>query len=330
MKRFRLLPLCFSLCLAVGVNGIAAGAAVFDAADVAPPPPKPHIYLDGNYTYALTNGQASIAKYHGDAAWLAIPDQWNGIPITAVGEGAFYARGGLTAVTIPSSITSIGPYAFCGCDRLHSVLIPSGCTSIGVGAFSVCASLARINVMPENPAYASVDGVLFSASQTTLVAYPAGRDGSVYVIPEGVRHIGGGAFSGCNRLDRLSLAEGVSLIDEYAFSLCSQLESITIPGSCSSIGAYAFFRCDRLQRVTIRSGCASIGNKAFYDCENLSQIIIPDSVACIGEGAFTGCKNLTFTVSEGSCGLAYARENNILYTIAPSCPGYDNNEPGST
>jgi hypothetical protein len=54
--------------------------------------------------------------------------------------------GGLTSVTIPSSVTSIRKKAFYGCSRLTSVTISDSVTSIGENAFYGCSSLTSVTI----------------------------------------------------------------------------------------------------------------------------------------------------------------------------------------
>ena len=75
---------------------------------------------------------------------VTVPSTFNGLPVTGIGDSAFYNCTGLTSVTIPDSVTSIGQYAFYGCTGLTSVTIPDSVTSIGSYAFYGCTGLTSV------------------------------------------------------------------------------------------------------------------------------------------------------------------------------------------
>ena len=75
---------------------------------------------------------------------IVIASEFDGVPVTSIGDYAFNEREKLTSVTIPDSITSIGDYAFVWCERLASVTIPDSVESIGYKAFLGCTSLANV------------------------------------------------------------------------------------------------------------------------------------------------------------------------------------------
>ena len=89
-----------------------------------------------------------------------------------------------------------------------------------------------------NPAYSSVDGVLFSKSQDVLVQCPGAR--AQYTIPDSVTSIGAAAFAGCNDLTGLVIPHSVTNIGFGTFYGCRNLTSITIPDTVTSIGDAAF------------------------------------------------------------------------------------------
>ena len=84
-----------------------------------------------------------------------------GNSVTSVGNYSFYYCTSLGSITVPNSVRDIEVEALAYCTSLTNVTIGSGATNIGYGPFMECTSLTTILVDPLNPAYSSVDGVLF-------------------------------------------------------------------------------------------------------------------------------------------------------------------------
>jgi hypothetical protein len=245
----------------------------------------------------IPNGVTSI----GDSAFkccfnltsVTIPNS-----VTSIGGWAFSACTSLISVTIPSRVTSIGDSAFWGCTSLTSVTIPDSVTSIGNGAFDGCTSLTAINVVADNLAYISENGVLYNKNRTTLIQYPAGKTSTSFVIPNSVTSIGYMAFVDCTNLTSVTIPNSVTFIGDSAF-YDNQLTSVTIPSSITFIGEGAF-KENRLTSVTIPNSVTFIGDSAFYD-NQLTSITIGANVT-LGQRAFDigstgGC--LVYDISTG-------------------------------
>ena len=225
---------------------------------------------------------------------VTIPDS-----VTTIGIEAFSRCTGLTNVEIGNGVTSIDFHAFSDCTALTSITIPSGVTSIDSGIFSYCSSLVDIDVDSANENYTSIDGVVFSKDGTTLIAYPAGRNGA-YEIPNIVTTIDAFAFEGCTGLTSVTIPDSVTTIGNYAFSSCAGLTSVTIPDSVTTIGYCVFNICTALRSVTIPSSVTTIEDSVFYNCTSLTSVTIPNSVNTIGNYAFSGCSSLTTVYYTGT------------------------------
>ena len=217
---------------------------------------------------------------------VTIPDS-----VTEIGAAAFANCSSLTAITIPDSVTAIENRAFAYCSSLTDITIPAGVTDMGDYVFQCCDSLTAINVDPDNPAYQSQDGVLFSKDGTVLLEYPGGKAGA-YAIPSGVVRIEQYAFYYCKKLTSVVIPEGVTQLGAGAFYSCKMLESVTIPESVTGIPVDAFASCTALKRVTIPSGVTSLGNSAFSNCSSLTAIGFTGSAPTIANTAF---RNVTAT-----------------------------------
>jgi len=190
--------------------------------------------------------------------------------------------------TIPAGVTSIPPLAFARNYRLAQTTIPAGVKSIGERAFEGCSRLERVQVDPDNPAYSSIDGVLFNKQATVLLLYPPAKSQS-YSIPDGVVSVGDRAFSATYNLTNITFAQSVRSIGEWAFQSCSTLARVSIPEGVERIGDGAFSGCSQLSRVDLPARLLSIGNQAFAYCAHLEDIILPEGVVSIGAKAFAGC-----------------------------------------
>ena len=80
---------------------------------------------------------------------------------------------------------------------VEEIEIPVNITNIQSGAFVGLSNLGWIEADAENPAYVTVDGVLYTADGTVLLAFPAAWTGT-FQVPESVKSFAESAFDGTN------------------------------------------------------------------------------------------------------------------------------------
>ncbi len=238
-----------------------------------------------------------LIKYQGSSKNVTIPDT-----VKSIGDNAFQHNKKIQSVTIPNSVTTIGSSAFSDCTNLKEVKLSNKLTTIKTYAFYNCKNLMKITL--PNSLNSIWDSAFYDSGLTSIT------------IPNKIKKINQGVFSGCFNLISVTIPDSVTTIEDAAFSNCSSLKNITIPNSVTSLGDGAFYNCSSLVsiklpdnitslpsnifwgctslvNITLPSKIAAIGNNAFTDCSKLEKIIIPDKVTKIEDYTFTRCESLT-------------------------------------
>lgn len=224
--------------------------------------------------------------------------------LTSLDAEAFRGCTRLRAITLPEGLSAIGAAAFDGC-RLETITLPASVTQIAEGAFLGCNTLREILVQPDNPAYVSADGVLYSADRSLLLCFPAAKSSRGYRVPEGVTRIAAQAFSGYQLTDTLYLPASLQEIGTDAFTLCYGLAAIKVDGACPAFTAADGVLYDKDKRVLLRYPSAKASQRfnvprsveeiapdAFCENYELTTLTLPDSLTRIGDRAFSGCSFL--------------------------------------
>ena len=219
-----------------------------------------------DFDYEVNDGKVTITGFKGvQEGDLVIPNEINGMPVTEIGESAFFCCSRFTGnLIIPSSVTTIGENAFESCSGFTgNLIIPDSVTTIGKSAFYDCNG--------------------FTGELT---------------IPGSVTTIGDSAFYNCSNLTSLKIGKGVESIGKYAFCWCSGfLGTLTIPDSVTTIGESAFNECSGFTgNLIIPGSVTTIGELAFLKCSGFSAISVPflnkelmDKYTGWGEDIFNGC-----------------------------------------
>lgn len=212
--------------------------------------------------------------------------------VTTIENNAFSVCG-LTSITIPDSVTNIEDHAF-EINPLTSVFIPDSVVSLGRPIFYDCTSLTNISVSQNNPAYSSLNGVLFDKNQTTLIEYPPDLS-SIYSVPNGVARIGLEAFADSVILATVVVPASVQIIGDSSFGSCFNLTNITFLGNAPEYGNYSFDR----DPVTVYYHTGTSGWFSTYD--GLPTVELPGPAQITGNGGIDpGSGNFGFAITATS------------------------------
>ena len=198
----------------------------------------------------------------------------------------------ITEVVVEEGITKISDSAFCHAENLVKVSIPSTVTYVTGYTFDGCKMLEEINVAEENTAYKSIDGILFTEDEKTLVMYPANKNCDKYTIPSSVTTIGKFAFESNQGINTVIIPDTVTVMEKDVFT-DSVISTIivgngidTIPQTCFSYSRtdsiilsdsvktinYAAFWSSRLETLIIGSGVESIDKDILSYTDELTTI----------------------------------------------------------
>lgn len=192
-------------------------------------------------------------------------------------------------------------------------------------------NLAAYTVEEGSESYFVEDGVLYNSSKTWLLAYPGGKTGTDFTVPNSVTSISGKAFYGNTKLKNITAnkviivsqafagsaietfsAREITRIGDWAFSSCKQLATVIVEGGEGfEVAMYAFQNCKSLTSFPFGmisksgsyafQGCSSlteirtpnyIADYMFIGCTGLTEVTFPATVTVADLGAFDGCTNL--------------------------------------
>lgn len=171
-----------------------------------------------------------LLEYTGSDNKVHIPREYDNMPVTKIGEKAFYSLGHINEVSIPDTVTHIGDSAFAD-NELTSIVLPSELTHIGLAAFGN-NNLVKVDLP---------DGVL----DIGVLAF-AINDIREVILPDSMEHISGMMFHD-NKLTHVDLPSNLRVIDEGAFQN-NQLSKLDIPKNVTSIGINSF-KNNQLKKV---------------------------------------------------------------------------------
>ena len=251
------------------------------------------------YTYDSVESGYRLSEFNGT-------DRDNVLTIDTVIAEDGEARG--------QPVTAVRNYAVCCNETLDFIFLGKDVTDLEYNCFYYCTNLKAVFVEEENPAYVSVDGVLYTRDMTEIVLHPIKNSEYRAALSLGLTAPADEAACEAflTEMDRLFPAGGENIADKaqkalsstgavytvpdtvtsiapFCFSYCGKLTRVDLPEGLRSLGQMAFFKCTALESVRLPEGLESIGPDGLSYCEKLHYIYVPASVKTIGHHAFYGC-----------------------------------------
>ena len=211
-------------------------------------------------------------------------------------------------------VTAVRSYAITCNETIDFIFVGKDVTNLEDNCFYYCTNLKAVFVDKDNPAYTSVDGVIYNKDMTEIILCPIKNseyrtalalgvaapsdDSSCAEYLEKTKDFFPGEDEDMSEKVKNTLAKSGALyeipatvtdIAPYCFSYCDMLTRIDIPDGVKTIGQMSFFKCKSLESIYLPDGLESIGPDGLSYCESIKYIYVPASVKTIGHHAFFGC-----------------------------------------
>lgn len=237
-------------------------------------------YQEGDYTYTVEFGKATLVKYTGNSSNITVPATLDGKPLVEIENGAFYNNNYINSVILPDTVKKIGQGVFKGCENLQNVHFPTDITFIPEEMFDGCSSLKEFN---------------FSTK---------------------IKKIGQGAFRGCSSLKNI-VCPSVNSLGFRCFANCTSLQSVIFKKGIVESSGGTFSKCINLETVVFPQGTKVIAFATFEDCKSLKHITLPTSITCIDFIAFIGSGIVDIEIPDSveRCGERIFEDCNSLESV---------------
>ena len=146
---------------------------------------------------------------------ISVPAEYNGTPITTIGDRAFASCHQLTEIHLEEGIREIGIAAFQNCTSLKHITLPTSLLIMWGDTFKNCESLTQITIPPQ-------------------LRFPPGYDHNDNYYLDGYH------FNNCTALTNVIWQTSDPRIPYSTFSGCHNLREIHLPPTIKHIEAGAF------------------------------------------------------------------------------------------
>ena len=209
---------------------------------------------------------------------LIIPAVHLGLPVTEIGEMAFFSAKKAERVILPASVTKIGKYAFYCLTELKTVEIGE---------------------------YVGAEFKTDKASELTSVgeyAFYNDKNLTTFALPDSLAAVEQYSFAECPAFT-FTAPKNLTTIGKSAFHNTKTVNDAekSTTGDALYLGQHLYrVRDNHEGKFTIANGTVSVAAEAFMDCAKMTEVFIPASVTTFDRDAFKGCTGLQSAEFAGS------------------------------
>ncbi len=263
------------------------------------------------FEFQVYDESVELIGYTGAEEEVTIPSEYNGLPVTEIGQRVFAGNENIKSVVIPDTITIIGYQAFSRCTKLTSVEFSNNLKKVHAHAFYECPNLKEVN-LPKT---------VLEIDEKAFGYYADMKTGDEFIYSgfkiNGYTYTAAEEYATQNEITFVSVGVGplyVYDVDEDAWEYQQRREArivkyngkekvVSVPSNIdgyeiTSIGGNSFAYNENIETVTIPSTVYGVHNSAFQGCSNLQTVNLhtdceEGSWLSIDDRVFMDCTKLT-------------------------------------
>lgn len=218
---------------------------------------------DNNLSPYIGNG-IRITSYNGfEVDRVIVPKEIDGYPVISIGENAF-KNASFSELILPSSLKAILKNAFQGCTKLKHIDLPECLEYLGEYCFSG-TGLESLHI-PDCVKVIPTSCFWNSKSLDTIV------------LGSKTRALGHSAFSGCVKLNQISLPESVEIISTECFE-DTAIKTLIVPSRVYKMSHETFG--SRFSRNNNKVTCVFWGKETLIEGEQYQKFMHVEQIYCL-------------------------------------------------
>ena len=225
-----------------------------------------------DFDFESANGEVTILSYKGTHVHLKVPATINGLPVTAIADGAFaVVEEELPENTDANTEEKAPPL------QIKTLILPESITNIGTGILAGCNELNALEtpLLGANKEEKQYLGYLFGAAKHEDNARDVPATLKCLRFTGDWQTLPAYSLFDCNDIVCLSLPKGMTVIEKYAIFNGASLRQIDGLERIVTFGDRALMNCSELQILTLGNALETVGLGAFEGCWSVRSLTLP-------------------------------------------------------
>ncbi len=173
-----------------------------------------------------------------------------------------------------------------------------------IGAWARMENLEMVEISALNPYLNTYKGAVYSEDFSSLVLAPIKSTTKNFVLKNGIKSIGDGAFAFNNKVEKIKRIKYVKSFGKEVFYKTKKIKNIILGDNVKEINK-GLFRESNIKSITLGDNIKTIGEMAFYKTK-MKKIVLSKRIKTINNSAFWKAKLEKVVLNNKVKNLKYA------------------------